>query len=228
MANERETGGFQVMKKTVVVILSLMIVSVLGAMGAIIALDAAQEPEPQPYVWADAKGRFSAGYLPGWDVMNSQQAREFLSNSAGTGKAAVREQTDLMLSWINAGDAVMFISPDRASSVIISCSTMNMNLSDEYVHNRRNAYVQEVERVYRNIDAGTETNQVLPQSGNRISGVRCDNQHPSNWLLDLEHPNSDVYFTWKGANLYTIVISDAHVMHNDAVHNHLFSTLNLK
>lgn len=212
------------MKKTVVVILSLMIVCVVGMMAAVIVL---KMNMPQPDTWVDPQGRFSAGYLPGWQVMDRQQANAFLANSAGTGKAAVREQTELMLGWINTGDSVLFISPDRASSIIISCTAMNAQLSDDYAQNRRSSYVQEVERVYREMDAGTETDLILP-NGSRFYSVRCENLHPSTWLLGMDHPNSEVFFTCKGQNLYTIVISDAKTMRNDAVHTRLFETLEMK
>jgi len=65
MANERETGGFQVMKKTVVVILSLMIVSVLGAMGAVIALEnEAEFPLPEGWNWWKMREDFKVA-VPG-------------------------------------------------------------------------------------------------------------------------------------------------------------------
>lgn len=223
------------MKKAVMMILGAMILSVMTAMGALITMlpeETAVENIQQEAVvtanrWNDVKGRCSTQYLAGWKVLDVQQSKELLDAASQQYEVVASEQADLMRKWVNTGDSVMFVSPDHKASVIISCRTMDRELTDAYVTNLRNGYAQQVEKKYEHIGAGTEMDMTLAQTGNRISGVRCDNLHPSRWLQRMEESSSHVFFTYKGKNLYTIVISDATVRNNAEVHNQLFDTLEL-
>lgn len=210
------------MKKTVVVILSMMILCVIAAMGVVVTMTPAPQPQPavqaqevpavqeteDASVWKDAGGRFTARNFPGWDMMNAEQAQELFRLTEEKGRSSAREQAALLNHWMNTGDSVLFISPGRRSSVVISCQTMNTELTDEYVSNIRTRYAQEVESTYAHMETADATDAVLAQSGNRIAGVRCDNRHPSAWLMKMDAASSHVFFTWQGRNLYTIVISD--------------------
>lgn len=223
------------MKKAVVVIVSLMIVSVMTAMGAIVMIDETALPsffdgasaqEAQPQVWQDPKGRCSAEVLSGWQVLNQKQAEGLFLHAEGM-NAATGEQTALLREWMHTGDTAMFVSPDRRSSIIISCRTMENALTDTYVANLRNRYAQQVEKKYEHITSVSESDTTFVQTGSRLSGVRCDNLHPSGWMLGMQNASTHVFFTYKGRNLYTIIISDASQQNNAQVHSTLFSSLNL-
>lgn len=221
------------MKKAVVVILSLMILSVTATMSAILVMEPQAMAEGQQYgrknavnyVWSDVEGRCSAEISSDWESLNKRQAETLFAMAKDEKKASAHEQAALMENWMNTGDSMLFISPDHRSSVIISCRTMDMELTDSYVSNMRDRHVWEVNRNCENLEAIAEMDSVLPQTGNRIAGMRCDNEHPSAWLLDMENASTYVYFTWNGCNLYTIVISDADVQMNADVHNLLFDHL---
>ena len=177
--------------------------------------------------WVIEINRCSAELLPGWQVLSQQETEGLFLHAKEKNAAVTAEQTALMREWMHTGDATMFISPDRKASIIISCRTMENELTDAYVTNLRNRYVQQVEKKYKHIDAGCKVDTTLTQTGNRLSGVRCDNLHPSSWLLKMEKSNSHVFFTYKGKNLYTIVISDAAQQNNAEVHSSLFDSLTL-
>ena len=225
------------MKKAVVVVLSMMILCVISAMGAILLMmEPATGVDPVPAevqmeargpVWQDQKGRCRAELLPGWQVLSQQETEGLFLHAKEKNAAVTAEQTALMRDWMHTGDATMFVSPDHKASIIICCRTMENELTDTYVTNLRNRYVQQVEKKYKHIDAGCQMDSTLAQTGNRISGVRCDNLHPSTWLLKMEKANSHVFFTYKGKNLYTIVISDAAQQNNAEVHSSLFDSLTL-
>ena len=213
-----------------------MILCVISAMGAIVMIDETALPsffdgasaqEAQPQVWQDPKGRCSAEVLNGRQVLNQKQAEGLFLHAEGMNAAATGEQTALLREWMHTGDAAMFISPDRRSSVIISCRTMENALTDAYVTNLRNRYMQQVEMKYEHITSVSESDTTFVQTGSRLSGVRCDNLHPSGWMLGMQNASTHVFFTYKGRNLYTIIISDAASQNNTQVHSTLFSSLNL-
>jgi hypothetical protein len=80
---------------------------------------------------------------------------------------------------------------------------------------------------YEHITSVSESDTTFMQTGSRLSGVRCDNLHPSGWMLGMQNASTHVFFTYKGRNLYTIIISDAASQNNAQVHSTLFSSLNL-